>query len=76
MLLETSLKENNRENEVVNWRRIKMKGKLVTPINNKGVSERAGYFIAKLETISETTRENTSPCNSESTWRTESFKMQ
>lgn len=55
MLLDTSLKDNNRENEVVNWRRIKMKGKLVTPINNKGVSERAGYFIAKLETISETT---------------------
>lgn len=32
-----------------------MKGKLVKPINNLGVSERAGYFIAKLEIISETT---------------------
>lgn len=51
MLLEISFKENKRENEVVNWRRIKIKGKLVKPINNIGVSERAGCFIAKLESI-------------------------
>lgn len=51
MLLEISFKENKRENKVVNWRRIKIKGKLVKPINNIGVSERAGCFIAKLESI-------------------------
>lgn len=42
MLLEISLKGNKRENKAVNWRRKKMKGKLVKPTNNIGVSERAG----------------------------------
>lgn len=54
LLLEISFKENEREKDV-HWRKIQTEGELVKPINNVGVSERAGYFITKLETISETT---------------------
>lgn len=54
MLLEISFKENEREKDV-HWRKIQTEGELVKLINNVGVSERAGYFITKLETISETT---------------------